>query len=107
MHCDLSLEFSLTPFERFIVGTFFMGEILILLYTLVSCPSYSATVLHGLTNTRDMACLTIVVACRLSQKGKKIEQQDSMVKNIRETEIVDLARLFKKRVFTYLGDDIL
>jgi len=53
-----------------------------------------------------MAGLAIDVASRLSRKGKKNEQQDSMVKHIRETEIVDLARLFKKRVFTYLGDDI-
>lgn len=56
--------------------------------------------------TRDMAGLTIDVASRLSRKEKKTEQQDSMVKHIRETEIVDLARLFKKRVFTYLGDDL-
>ncbi|XP_028226966.1 uncharacterized protein LOC114408015 isoform X3 [Glycine soja] len=55
---------------------------------------------------RDMAGLTIDVASRLSRKEKKTEQQDSMVKHIRETEIVDLARLFKKRVFTYLGDDL-
>ena len=81
-------------------------EILILLNRLVSNPLYSGTVLRGLTTTRDMAGLAIDVASRLSRKGKKNEQQDSMVKHIRETEIVDLARLFKKRVFTYLGDDI-
>ena len=72
----------------------------------MSSPSYSATVLHGLTTNRDMAGLTIDVASRLSQKGKKHEQQDSMVNHIRETEIVDLARMFKKRVFTYFGDDL-
>lgn len=84
-----------------------MREILILLNRLVSNPSYSATVLRGLANTRDMAGLTVDVAIRLSRKAKKSEQQDSMVKHIRETEIVDLARVFRKRVFTYLGDDLL
>ncbi|KAK7367026.1 hypothetical protein VNO80_09032 [Phaseolus coccineus] len=92
--------------EIFRERTFLIREILILLNRLVSNPLYSGTVLRGLTTTRDMAGLTIDVASRLSRKGKKNEQQDSMVKHIRETEIVDLARLFKKRVFTYLGDDI-
>lgn len=50
-----------------------------------------------------MVGLTIDVATRLSQKGNETEHQDGMVKQIRETEIVDLARLFKKRVYTYLG----
>ncbi|KAH1161051.1 hypothetical protein GYH30_000108 [Glycine max] len=92
--------------EIFRERTFLIREILILLNRLVSNPSYSATVLRGLTTTRDMAGLTIDVASRLSRKEKKTEQPDSMVKHIRETEIVDLARLFKKRVFTYLGDDL-
>ncbi|XP_061343097.1 protein SENSITIVE TO UV 2 [Gastrolobium bilobum] len=93
--------------EIFRERTFLTREILILLNRLVSSPSYSATVLRGLTSTRDMAGLSIDVASRLSRKGKKNEQQDNVVKHIRETEIVDLARLFKKRVFTYLGDDLL
>ncbi|KAH1044064.1 hypothetical protein GYH30_025719 [Glycine max] len=92
--------------EIFRERTFLIRETLILLNRLVSSPSYSATVLHGLTTNRDMAGLTIDVASRLSQKGKKHEQQDSMVNHIRETEIVDLARMFKKRVFTYFGDDL-
>lgn len=92
--------------EIFRERTFLIREILILLNRLVSSPSYSATVLRGLTTTRDMASLTIDFASRLSRKGKKNEQQDSMVKHTRETEIVDLARLFKKRVLTYLGEDI-
>uniref|UniRef100_A0A0R0IH90 Uncharacterized protein n=1 Tax=Glycine max TaxID=3847 RepID=A0A0R0IH90_SOYBN len=92
--------------EIFRERTFLIRETLILLNRLVSSPSYSATVLHGLTTNRDMAGLTIDVASRLSQKGKKNEQQDSMVNHIRETEIVDLARMFKKRVFTYFGDDL-
>lgn len=88
------------------VRTFLIREILILLNRLVSNPSYSAIVLRGLTSRRDMGGLTIDVASRLSRKGKKNEQQESMVKHIRETEIVDLARLFKKRIFAYLGDDV-
>ncbi|OIV94426.1 hypothetical protein TanjilG_25488 [Lupinus angustifolius] len=92
--------------EIFKERTFLIREIMILLNRLVSSPAYSATVLRVLTATRDMATLTIDVTSRLSRKIKKNEQQDSMVKHIRETEIVDLARLFKKRVFTYLGDDI-
>lgn len=83
-----------------------MREILILLNRLVSSPSYSATILRCLTSTRDMAGLTNDVASRLSRKGNENEQQDSMAKHIRETEIVDLARLFKKRVFTYSGKDL-
>lgn len=78
-----------------------MREILILLNRLVSSPSYSATVLRDLTDTRDMASLTVDVTTRLSRKGNESEQQeDSMVKQVRRNEIVDLARLFKKRVFT-------
>ncbi|KAL1315802.1 protein SENSITIVE TO UV 2-like isoform X1 [Arachis hypogaea] len=87
--------------------TILMREILILLNRLVSNPSYSATVLRSLSNTRDMAGLTVDVAIRLSRKINECVLQDSMVKHIRETEIVDLARVFKKRVFTYLGDDLL
>jgi hypothetical protein len=72
-----------------------MREILILLNRLVSSPSYSATVLRDLTNTRR---LTLDVAIRLSQKGNENKQLDGLVKQIRQTEIVDLARIFKKRV---------
>ncbi|KAL5099885.1 hypothetical protein RYX36_004212 [Vicia faba] len=87
--------------EIFRERTFLMRDILILLNRLVSSPSYSATVLRDLTDTRDMASLTVDVATRLSRKGNESEQQeDSMVKQVRRNEIVDLARLFKKRVFT-------
>ncbi|KAK2427580.1 protein SENSITIVE TO UV [Trifolium repens] len=81
--------------EIFRERTFLMREILILLNRLVSSPSYSATVLHDLTNTRR---LTLDVAIRLSQKGNENKQLDGLVKQIRQTEIVDLARIFKKRV---------
>ncbi|KAF7829171.1 uncharacterized protein G2W53_020335 [Senna tora] len=91
--------------EIFQERTFLIREILILLNRLVSSPSYSATVLPVLTNTRDMASLTIDVANRFSRKGETRDWPDGMVKHTRETEIVDLGRVFKKRVFTYLGDD--
>ncbi|XP_028786029.1 uncharacterized protein LOC114741951 [Neltuma alba] len=91
--------------EIFRERTFLMREILILLNRLVSSPSYSATVLQVLTRTRDMASLTIDVANRLSWKCRTMKGHNSMVNHTRETEIVDLGRVFKKRVFTYLGDD--
>ncbi|KAK4252691.1 hypothetical protein QN277_014435 [Acacia crassicarpa] len=91
--------------EIFRERTFLMREILILLNRLVSSPSYSAIVLRVLTSTRDMASLTIDVANRLSKKCKTLNGRDNMVNHTRETEIVDLGRVFKKRVFTYLGDD--
>jgi len=77
-----------------------MWKILILLNRLVSIPSYSATVLRSLTDTRDMFSLTVDVAIRLSRKGNENKQQDSMTKQIRQTEIVNLACIFKKRVCT-------
>lgn len=113
LHCLMWAIFKLvsliscTHSEQFVVRTFLMREILILLNRLVSSPSYSAIVLHFLTSTRDMASLTIDVATRLSRKGTENERQDSMVKQIRRTEIIDLARLFKKRVLTYIGDRLL
>lgn len=92
--------------EVFRERTFLMREILILLNRLVSSPSYSATVLRVLTSTRDMASLTIDVANRLSRKCKTQNGHDNIVNHTRETEIVDLGRVFKKRVFIYLGDDL-
>ncbi|CAJ2647094.1 unnamed protein product [Trifolium pratense] len=86
--------------EIFRERTFLMREILILLNRLVSNPSYSVTVLHDLKNTRDMVTFTLDVAIRLSRKGNENEQQDDLVKQIRQIEIVDLARQFKERVET-------
>ncbi|XP_050377409.1 protein SENSITIVE TO UV 2 [Argentina anserina] len=83
--------------------TLLIREALILLNRLVSNPSYSATVLHVLlTDSRDMASLAINVASRLSWKDQVYEKFDSRP----ESDIGDLARVFKKRVFSYLGDNI-
>lgn len=81
-----------------------MREALILLNRLVSNPAYSATALQLLTKSRDMASLAIDIANRLSRKDQTSDQFDDMVKVIRKSEIVDLARVFKKRVFTYMGE---
>ncbi|XP_009373501.2 protein SENSITIVE TO UV 2 isoform X1 [Pyrus x bretschneideri] len=86
--------------------TLLLREALILLNRLVSNPAYSATVLGLLTNSRDMASLTVDVANRLSRKDQICEKFDGMTRQMRESEIVDLARAFKKRVFVYLGDNI-
>lgn len=83
-----------------------MREALILLNRLVSNPTYSATVLRLLTKSRDMASLTIDVANRLSRKDQICDKFDGIARQMRECEIVDLARVFKKRVFTYLGDNL-
>ncbi|KAK4435515.1 protein SENSITIVE TO UV 2 [Sesamum alatum] len=81
-------------------------EALILLNRLASHPQYSTPVLHALTNTRHMASTTVDIAARLTQKSKLLWQEDNTTKQIRESEIVDLAQVFKKRVFTFLGDSI-
>ncbi|PIN23812.1 hypothetical protein CDL12_03459 [Handroanthus impetiginosus] len=81
-------------------------EALILLNRLVSHPQYSIPVLQTLTNTRDMASTTVDVANRLTQRSKLLWPDNNTTKQIRESEIMDLAWVFKKRVFTYLGDSI-
>ncbi|KAM1127427.1 protein SENSITIVE TO UV 2 isoform X1 [Malus sylvestris] len=92
--------------QNFKERTLLLREALILLNRLVSNPSYSATVLGLLTNSRDMASLTVDVANQLSRKDQICEKFDGMTRQMRESEIVDLARAFKKRVFIYLGDNI-
>ncbi|XP_056173863.1 protein SENSITIVE TO UV 2 isoform X1 [Syzygium oleosum] len=82
-----------------------MREALILLNRLVSKPVYSAS-LQMLTNSRDMACLTITVANRMSQRNIRITQLDSMHRQMRESEVIELGRAFKRRVYAYLGDHV-
>ena len=82
-----------------------MREALILLNRLVSSPVYSATALQILTKSRDMASMTIDIANRLSRKDCATDF-DGVVGIIRQSEVVDLARVFKKRVFAYMGDHI-
>ena len=75
-----------------------MREALILLNRLVANPTYSGTALQLLTKNRDMASLTIDIANRLSRKDQ--------TRFTRESEVIDLARVFKKRVFAYMGDHL-
>lgn len=95
---------SSVPPEIFRERTLLIREALILLNRLVSNPQYSAPVLRILTNSRDMACLTVDIANRLSCSDKWLWQHDSTTRQMRESEIVVLARVFRKRVFTFLGD---
>ncbi|GAV67532.1 hypothetical protein CFOL_v3_11037 [Cephalotus follicularis] len=81
-------------------------EALILLNRLVSNPAYSATVLRVLTNSRDLAGLTIDIAKRLCRKDQRLGQSDSLPRQVRDSDIVELAGVFKKRVFVYLGDTV-
>ncbi|XP_027064048.2 protein SENSITIVE TO UV 2 [Coffea arabica] len=92
--------------EVFRERTLVIREALILLNRLVSHPQFSTAVLQALTSGREVTSLTIDVAKRLSHKGKFLWQDDSITKQIRESEIVELARVFKRRVFTFLGDGV-
>lgn len=91
--------------EIFKARTLLMREILILLNRLVSGLSSSATILKELTTSRDMASLTVDAATRLSRKRNLLGKPESSVERMRNTEIMDLARIFKKRVFAFLGDN--
>ncbi|KAG7532578.1 Armadillo-type fold [Arabidopsis thaliana x Arabidopsis arenosa] len=91
--------------EIFKARTLLMREILILLNRLVSGLSSSATILKELTKSRDMASLTVDAATRLSRKRNLLGQPENSVQRMRNTEIMVLARIFKKRVFAFLGDN--
>ncbi|XP_021829435.1 uncharacterized protein LOC110769710 isoform X2 [Prunus avium] len=103
---DIEVAVNADHAQVFKERTLLMREALILLNRLVSNPTYSATVLRLLTKSRDMASLTIDVANRLSRKDQICDKFDGIARQMRESEIVDLARVFKKRVFTYLGDNL-
>lgn len=84
-----------------------LREVLILLNRLASHSVYSATVLRVLTSSRDMASLTIDVTNKLSRKNNRNCQFDGKKRKMRESEVVDLAQVFRKRVLTYLGNSII
>ncbi|XP_019156146.1 PREDICTED: uncharacterized protein LOC109152913 isoform X2 [Ipomoea nil] len=85
--------------------TLMIREALILLNRLVSHPQYAGSVLLALTNRREIAKLTVDIASILSHKGKCLSHCDSITQQIRESEIVELARVFQKRVYTFLGSN--
>ncbi|KAJ9556253.1 hypothetical protein OSB04_010867 [Centaurea solstitialis] len=97
---DVEASNCIQSFDSSRERTLVIREALILLNRLVSSSQYSTPVLCVLTNRRDMVCLTMDIASRLSQKGKWLWQPDTM----RESEIMDLARIFKKRVFAFIED---
>ncbi|KAE8693195.1 putative Nbs-lrr resistance protein [Hibiscus syriacus] len=101
---DMEATVSTESNETLRARTLLIREVLILLNRLVSNPVQSATVLRLLTNSRDMVSLTIDVANRLSRKEPKLRLFDHITKQMRESEIVDLGRMFKRRVSTYLGE---
>ncbi|XP_024010937.1 uncharacterized protein LOC18015915 [Eutrema salsugineum] len=91
--------------DFFKARTLLMREILILLNRLVSGSSSSSTILRELTKSRDMASLTVDAATRLSRKRNLLGQPENSVQRMRTLEITDLARIFKRRVFAFLGDN--
>ncbi|KAH0645664.1 hypothetical protein KY285_034681 [Solanum tuberosum] len=103
--CDLDLEESDTAQqpEVFKERTLLIREVLILLNRLVSHPKYSSHALRALTNSREKATLTVDVTSRLSSKRTFFWQDVSMTRQIRESEIIDLAQVLRRRVFTFLG----
>ncbi|XP_057977766.1 protein SENSITIVE TO UV 2 isoform X2 [Malania oleifera] len=103
---DVGSADSTKPPEIFKERALLIREALIFLNRLVSNPTFSTTVLRALTNNRDMASSTIYIANRLSMTSQKHRLSDNLSRQTRESEIVDLARVFKKRVFAYLGDNI-
>lgn len=105
---EIDLETTCIPMlpEIFKERTLLMREALILVNRLVSNLAYSATALQMLTKSRDMASFTIDIANRLSKKDGSNPYIDGVVEIIRNSEVVDLARAFQKRVFTYMGDHI-
>ncbi|XP_020247837.1 uncharacterized protein LOC109825393 [Asparagus officinalis] len=86
--------------ERFSV----FRESLILLNRLSSNPSYSNATLEVLTR-KATATLTINVSNRMSRKSQSHWKRHATNKMQLEEELVDLARMFKARVFTFLGQN--
>ncbi|KAK9120485.1 hypothetical protein Syun_018102 [Stephania yunnanensis] len=82
--------------------TSMIREALILLNRLISSPIYSAAALGALTSSRDMTSLTLDVANTVSRLGRKWKCNQAKNRKI-NSDIDDLARVFRSRVFTFLG----
>ncbi|KAL0918218.1 hypothetical protein M5K25_010213 [Dendrobium thyrsiflorum] len=78
-------------------------EALILLNRLASHPYYAESTLRVLTGNKATASLTIEVANRLSRRIQAYLKHYGTKKTQVLVEINDLARLFRLRVFTFLG----
>ncbi|KZV51492.1 hypothetical protein F511_37411 [Dorcoceras hygrometricum] len=98
---------SAKPSDVFREWILLVREALIFFNRLVSHPQYSINVLQSLTKTREIANMAVDVANRLTNKAKLFWQQDDKsTKQIRECEILELAHVFKRRVYFYLGENI-
>ncbi|KAL8138791.1 hypothetical protein V2J09_004792 [Rumex salicifolius] len=84
--------------------TLFMREALILLNRLASNPTTSTAVLQVLTSNRDMVSLSVYVAAKLSRECRQLGTSEWSMNRTRQSEVTELARVFKKRVFSYLGE---
>lgn len=83
--------------------TLLLREALILLNRLSSHPMYSRPTLEALTGNKTSS-LTIDVVNRLSQRNRVLSEYYDNAKMIQlEAETMDLAQLFRSRVFTFLG----
>ncbi|KAH0462040.1 hypothetical protein IEQ34_009615 [Dendrobium chrysotoxum] len=78
-------------------------EALILLNRLASHPSYAESTLRVLTGSKATASSTIEVANRLSRRIQAYLKHYGTKKTQVLVEIDDLSRLFRLRVFTFLG----
>nr|XP_043622049.1 protein SENSITIVE TO UV 2 [Erigeron canadensis] len=101
---DVEASESIQPSDAFKERTLLIREALILLNRLASHSQYSIPVLRVLTNPSGMACLAVDIAHRVSRQDKWQLQSDTKTKQTRESEVVDLARRFKKTLFTFLED---
>uniref|UniRef100_A0A0A0LHX7 Wings apart-like protein C-terminal domain-containing protein n=2 Tax=Cucumis sativus TaxID=3659 RepID=A0A0A0LHX7_CUCSA len=95
------------PMENLEERALLLREVLILFNRLASHSLYSMTILRVVTNSRDMATLTIDVTNKLCRKNNRNGQLDSKKRKMRESEVVDLAQVFRKRLLSYLGNSIL
>ncbi|GMH09168.1 hypothetical protein Nepgr_011008 [Nepenthes gracilis] len=100
-----ALEHRSTP-EIFQERMLLIREALILLNRLASHPSYSTSVLQALTGCTGMASLSIDIATRLSKKSRRLWKSDDITRQMQESEVAELAQVFRKRVFAFLGESI-
>ncbi|WOK94960.1 hypothetical protein Cni_G03665 [Canna indica] len=83
--------------------TSLLREALILLNRLASNPAYSNDTLKALTSSNSIRSLTVDVVSRLPHRSGMLCKNDDAKKTQMEAETMDLARLFRARVFAYLG----
>ncbi|XP_074585569.1 protein SENSITIVE TO UV 2 isoform X2 [Curcuma longa] len=82
--------------------TLLLREALILLNRLSSHPMYARPTLEALTDNKTSS-LTIDVVNRLSHRSRVLSEFDNAKMIQLEAETMDLAQLFRSRVFAFLG----